>query len=246
MSSEVYAFCRAPALVMIALYTSGGYAFVPRNIMCSKKCAKPDLPGSTSLRDPVCIGICTETMLGKPVGTTMTLRPLGSVFSLALNGRMSPVVCAPSDIGSRMAQSAAITSLDRNIVLLLVNGYGVRSGISTLDCFFVRDLDRTFPEVLTDDQIEKHLPDAVSSLFAVNAADIGRFQFDAGHGFEVLAEDHGPGAEGNDEDQQQDRRETDRQDAGHVLERFHSDPAESYHGGRAVTQSRTRSPAPNV
>ena len=34
--------------------------------MCSKKWAKPDLPGSTSLREPVCTGICSETMFGKP------------------------------------------------------------------------------------------------------------------------------------------------------------------------------------
>src|SRR6266540_4030882 len=58
--------------------------------MCSKKCANPDLPGSTSLREPVCTGIWRETMLGNPVGTTMTFSPLGSVFSTALNGRMSP------------------------------------------------------------------------------------------------------------------------------------------------------------
>src|SRR5678816_2238589 len=54
--------------------------------MCSKKWAKPDLPGSTSLRDPVRTGIWIETMLGKPVGTTMTLRPFGSVRSTAGNG----------------------------------------------------------------------------------------------------------------------------------------------------------------
>ena len=37
----------------VALYLSCGNASVPWNIMCSKKCAKPDLPGSTSLRLPV-------------------------------------------------------------------------------------------------------------------------------------------------------------------------------------------------
>ena len=56
--------------------------------MCSKKWAKPDLPGSTSLRDPVCTGICSDTMFGKPVGTTMTFRPFGSVFSTASKGRI--------------------------------------------------------------------------------------------------------------------------------------------------------------
>ncbi len=58
--------------------------------MCSKKCAKPDLPGSTSLREPVWTGICSDTMLGKPVGTTITRRPFGSVRSVASKGRMRP------------------------------------------------------------------------------------------------------------------------------------------------------------
>ncbi len=79
--------------------------------MCSKKCAKPDLPGSTSLREPVCTGICSETMLGKPVGTTMTFRPLGSVFSVALKGRMSPLAWAKAANGMMAAHSAAITTM---------------------------------------------------------------------------------------------------------------------------------------
>ena len=95
---------------MIALYVSGGYVFVPRNIMCSKKWAKPDLPGSTSLREPVCTGICSETMFGKPVGTTMTFRPLGRVFSVGLEGedvaRLS--LAAEQPPASASAQSAAI------------------------------------------------------------------------------------------------------------------------------------------
>ena len=57
--------------------------------MCSKKWAKPDLPGSTSLREPVCTGICRETMLGNPVGTTITTRPFGSVLSVTARGRTS-------------------------------------------------------------------------------------------------------------------------------------------------------------
>ena len=58
--------------------------------MCSKKWAKPDLPGSTSLREPVCTGIWSDTMFGKPVGTTITFRPFGRVLSVASNGRMRP------------------------------------------------------------------------------------------------------------------------------------------------------------
>src|SRR3954469_22909630 len=74
---------------MICRYRSGGFAGVPRNIRCSKKCAKPDLPGSTSLRDPVWTGIWMLTRFGKPVGTMMTLRPLLRVVSVAWNGRTS-------------------------------------------------------------------------------------------------------------------------------------------------------------
>jgi hypothetical protein len=62
--------------------------------MCSKKWANPDLPGSTSFRDPVFTGIWIETMLGKPVGTTMTFRPFGRVFSVAWKGRMSAAAFA--------------------------------------------------------------------------------------------------------------------------------------------------------
>jgi hypothetical protein len=35
----------------------GRIGFGPANIMCSKKWAKPDLPGSTSFREPVWTGI---------------------------------------------------------------------------------------------------------------------------------------------------------------------------------------------
>ena len=43
----------APRLVTMRSRTGPGYFFVPRNIMCSKKWAKPDRPGSTSSRLPV-------------------------------------------------------------------------------------------------------------------------------------------------------------------------------------------------
>ena len=75
--------------------------------MCSKKCAKPDLPGSTSLREPVCTGICSETIFGKPVGTTITLRPFGSVFSLAVKGSRSAFLTAPSAVAGVAACAEA-------------------------------------------------------------------------------------------------------------------------------------------
>ena len=49
----MYAFESAPISLMTAVYLSAVYFSLPRNIRCSKKCAKPDLPGSTSLRLPV-------------------------------------------------------------------------------------------------------------------------------------------------------------------------------------------------
>ena len=47
--------------------------------MCSKKCAKPERPGSYSSREPVRTidQYATSPSLG--IGTTMTLRPFGSV-----------------------------------------------------------------------------------------------------------------------------------------------------------------------
>ena len=59
--------------------------------MCSKKWAKPDLPGSTSFREPVFTGIWIDTMFGKPVGTTMIFSPFGRVLSEPLKGRRSRV-----------------------------------------------------------------------------------------------------------------------------------------------------------
>jgi hypothetical protein len=51
MSSFVKAIASAPIFVEIS--SKFGYFGVPRNIMCSKKCAKPVTPGSTSSREPV-------------------------------------------------------------------------------------------------------------------------------------------------------------------------------------------------
>ena len=96
-------------------YFSGGYAFVPRNIMCSKKWAKPDLPGSTSFREPVFTGIWTDTMFGNPVGTTMTFSPFGSVFSAALKGRRSREAaagCFAGPAGSFVCAVACVAVVD--------------------------------------------------------------------------------------------------------------------------------------
>src|ERR1041385_2659255 len=46
-------------------------------------------------------------MFGKPVGTTMTLRPLGRVFSVAGKGRTSPVA-ASAAAGKSSAQRSAV------------------------------------------------------------------------------------------------------------------------------------------
>src|SRR5262245_56214777 len=90
--------------------------------MCSKKWAKPDLPGSTSLREPVITGICSDTMFGKPVGTTITLSPFASVRSLASNGRMRPAAPAWAEAftaGVDTASSRA-TSLGSSMALLMI------------------------------------------------------------------------------------------------------------------------------
>src|SRR6185437_9737633 len=59
--------------------------------MCSKKCANPVLPGSTSFREPVWTGIWSDTMSGKPVSTTMTRSPLPRVVSVVGKGRRGMV-----------------------------------------------------------------------------------------------------------------------------------------------------------
>ena len=56
--------------------------------MCSKKCAKPERPGSYSSREPVRTidQYATSPSLG--IGTTMTLRPFGSVRVAVGKGMM--------------------------------------------------------------------------------------------------------------------------------------------------------------
>src|SRR5476649_2723588 len=76
--------------------------------MCSKKWAKPDLPGSTSLREPVCTGICSETMLGKPVGTMMIFKPLARVFSVALKGNKSALAALLALLACRAVVAAVV------------------------------------------------------------------------------------------------------------------------------------------
>jgi hypothetical protein len=92
---------------MISVNFSGEYFGVPRNMTCSKKCANPLFPGSTSLRDPVWTGIWIETMFGNPVGTTITRSPLGSVASVALNGRTSLGLGVTVATDGRTADAAA-------------------------------------------------------------------------------------------------------------------------------------------
>ena len=71
------------------------------------------MPGSTSFREPVCTGIWIETMFGKPVGTTITFKPFGRVFSVAANGRMSPAVFADFEAGLAGEADVGVWALPR-------------------------------------------------------------------------------------------------------------------------------------
>ena len=57
MSSLVNALVSSPRRVMVLVYCSAECCLVPRNIMCSKKCANPERPFSTSLRLPTRISV---------------------------------------------------------------------------------------------------------------------------------------------------------------------------------------------
>src|SRR5262245_56137055 len=91
---------------MISLYFSGGYFSVPRNIMCSKKWANPDLPGSISLREPALTTAQNATRSGYGSGTVTTLRPLSRSSILYGNGKIAP---EPEDAGGEDG-AAAISS----------------------------------------------------------------------------------------------------------------------------------------
>src|SRR5262249_21828731 len=102
---------------MTARNFSGGVLGVPRNIRCSKKCANPDLPGSNSFLEPVCTGMSMLTRFGKPVGTTITLRPFGSVRAdaakgmIALDEGRAAGACAAST--AVRDNSAAVDAIER-------------------------------------------------------------------------------------------------------------------------------------
>ena len=62
-------------------------------------------------------------------------------------------------------------------------------------------------QVFLDDEVEEHLAHAVLPARLEDAAHLARFELDARHGLEVLAEHRGPGPERDDEDEKEDSRE---------------------------------------
>ena len=95
--------------------------------MCSKKCAKPERPGSYSSRDPVRTidQNATSPLLG--IGITITSRPLPSVFAVVGKGMMSVtefascasdcalgMKIAPTSNGIQMRHRAAARSAIRD------------------------------------------------------------------------------------------------------------------------------------
>jgi hypothetical protein len=102
-SSLVKAFWAAPVSWRVWFQRDLGTVSVPRNIMCSKKCAKPDFPASTSLRLPVHTGIWRLTRPLTPVGITTTRRPLARVFWWMGKGKaaLGAGAAAMSSVGTR-------------------------------------------------------------------------------------------------------------------------------------------------
>src|SRR5262252_9150204 len=74
--------------------------------MCSKKCAKPERPGSYSSREPVRTidQYAMRPSLG--IGITITLSPFGSVFVVVGKGMMSVTALASCALGLKVAQTS--------------------------------------------------------------------------------------------------------------------------------------------
>src|SRR6185295_1570868 len=74
--------------------------------MCSKKCAKPERPGSYSSREPVRTidQNATSPLLG--IGITISSRPLGSVFAVVGKGMMSFTELASCALELKVAQTS--------------------------------------------------------------------------------------------------------------------------------------------
>jgi len=79
MSSDVNALASAPMPLTMWSYALPGSFSVPRNIMCSKKCAKPVTPCSISSRDPVRTTDQYDTRPSLGIGIMITCSPLSSV-----------------------------------------------------------------------------------------------------------------------------------------------------------------------
>src|SRR5262245_31314889 len=160
--------------------------------MCSKKWANPDLPGSTSLREPVCTGIWIDTRFGKPVGTTITLRPFGSVRSTALKGRMSALLAAALAAALAAGGLAARTLLAGVSACVIAAPPRARPS-TTIPCFDVMHDPPRLPRSLSHRAApaHKHVQRALARHM-LPAFVPQRVHVDAGEQALALTQQHGP------------------------------------------------------
>src|SRR5690242_18637368 len=79
--------------------------------MCSKRCAKPDFPGSTSLRDPVCTTTKMVTRFGESVGMVTRRSPFGRSCWVYANGNV--FTCALSTATAARARRKILQIIPR-------------------------------------------------------------------------------------------------------------------------------------
>ena len=105
MSSVVYALFAPPAASIVRSNIFGPYFFEPLNIMCSKKCEIPVMPG-TSLREPtfqnkymLALGIeaSSSTMIFMPLSSVKLLMSSAVVACAWLRGFKSPMANTRAD-----------------------------------------------------------------------------------------------------------------------------------------------------
>src|SRR5215831_6212433 len=74
--------------------------------MCSKKCAKPERPGSYSSREPVRTIDQNATSPSLGIGITITSSPFGSVFVVVGKGMMSFTALASCAVELKVAKTS--------------------------------------------------------------------------------------------------------------------------------------------
>jgi hypothetical protein len=127
-SELVYALLRPPFASITRSNSPGGRVDVPLNIMCSKKCEMPVIPGR-SLRLPTRKNVYSATFGMSLSGQTTILRPFGSVLVVIWSAPGKVAAEASAELAAMASATAAAATPARPIQLRTMSMRGMRPPI---------------------------------------------------------------------------------------------------------------------